>query len=216
MPAKSPTPKRAYNSQRRQAQAEETRRQILEAARQLFVTRGYMGTTIEAVAREAGVAAETLDATFGSKRALLARLVDVSVVGDEAPVPLLERPGPLAVGREEDQRRQVRLFAHDIREIMERVGPLFEVLNAAAKTEPDIAALLAQILGGRHAGMQHFVQVLARNGPLRQGLSAPAAADTVFALTSAEVHRLLTVNRGWPGEQYEKWLGDTLAVLLLR
>jgi AcrR family transcriptional regulator len=216
MPAKSPAPKRAYNSQRRQAQAEETRRQILAAARGLFVTRGYVGTTIEAVAREAGVATETMYATFGSKRALLARLVDVSVVGDEAPVPLLERPGPQAVAREKDQRRQIRLFAHQIREIMERVGPLFEVLNAAAKTEPDIAGLLAQVLGGRHAGMQYFVQAVARNGALRQGLSAPAAADTVFALTSAEVHRLLTVDRGWPGEQYEKWLGDTLAVLLLR
>src|SRR5215204_3120445 len=95
-------PKRRYTSRRRQVQAAETRRQIVEAARQLFAERGYVGTTIEAIAQAAGVAGETVYATFGSKRAILARLVDVSVGGDEQPIPLLERPGPQAVQQERD------------------------------------------------------------------------------------------------------------------
>ncbi len=207
--------KRRYHSARRQAQAAETRRQIVEAARRLFAERGYVGTTMETIARDAGVAVETIYAAFGSKRAILSRLLDVSVVGDEKPVPLLERPGPQAVRRERDQRRQVQMFAHDIREIMERVSPIFDLMRAAAKTEPDIAEYLQHILEERLRGMTQFVQWLATNGPLREGLSLSDAAETVWALSSAEVYRLLTVDRGWPGERYETWLAETLTLLLL-
>lgn len=208
-------PKRPYNSTRRQVQAAETRRQIVAAARRLFAERGYAGTTIEAIAGEAGVAVETVYATFGSKRAILTRLVDISVVGDEADVPLLARPGPQAVRRERDQRRQVKMFARDIREIMERMSLIFEIMRIAAKTEPDIEALLRQILAGRLHGMAFFVEALLNNGPLRLNLTAEQATDTVWTLTSAEVHRLLTVDRGWPGERYEQWLAETLTTLLL-
>src|SRR5512139_1844715 len=89
--------KRPYNSARRQAQARETRRQIIEAARLLFSEHGYTGATIEAIAEEAGVAPETIFATFGNKRTILAAVIDVAVGGDAQPVPLLQRPGPQAV-----------------------------------------------------------------------------------------------------------------------
>lgn len=207
--------KRSYNSARRQAQARETRRQILEAARRLFTTRGYVGTTMEALAAEAGVAVETVYATFGSKRAVLARLVDISVGGDERPIPILERSEPQRMRAEPDQRRQLRLFAAGIREIMERVGPLFGVMRGAAATEPEIAELLRGLLVARHQAMGMVVQWLEHNGPLRAGLSADEAADTLWTLSSAEVHQLLTEDRGWAGERYERWLGDTLIALLL-
>lgn len=207
--------KRSYNSARRQAQARETRRQILEAARRLFTTRGYVGTTMEALAAEAGVAVETVYATFGSKRAVLARLVDISVGGDERPIPILERSEPQRMRAEPDQRRQLRLFAAGIREIMERVGPLFGVMRGAAATEPEIAELLRGLLVARRQAMGMVVQWLEHNGPLRAGLSADEAADTLWTLSSAEVHQLLTEDRGWAGERYERWLGDTLIALLL-
>src|SRR6478609_5747714 len=123
--------KRKYDSSRRQAQARETQRAIVEAARRLFVARGYAGTTLEQIAQEAGVAVETIYATFGNKRAVLARLVQVSVVGDEKDVPLLEREGPQAVRHEPDQRQQIDMFAHGILEIMERVGPVFGIMRTA-------------------------------------------------------------------------------------
>ncbi len=207
--------KRRYDSTRRQAQARETRHQILEAARQLFTTRGYAGTTMEALARAAGVAVETVYATFGSKRTVLARLVDLAVGGDDEPMPLLDRPEPQRVRSEQDQRRQIRLFAHDMREIMGRVGPLFAVMRAAALTEPEIAGLLQRLLVARRANMTVFVQWLERNGPLRAGLTADEAADVVWTVSSAEVHHLLTEDRGWTTERYEQWLADTLIVLLL-
>jgi len=208
--------KRRYDSTRRQAQARETRRQILEAARHLFTSLGYTGTTIEAVAHEAGVAVETVYAAFGSKRVLLARLVDLSVAGnDEESTPLLDRPGPQRARLEIDQRQQIRLLAHDMSEIMGRVGPLFGVMRGAATTEPEIATLLERLLLTRHETLKVFVQWVERNGPLRRGLTTEEATDVVWTLSSAEVHHLLTVDRTWTSEQYEQWLGDTLVVLLL-
>lgn len=207
--------KRRYDSTRRRAQARETRQQILEAARHLFTTRGYAGTTMDALANEAEVAVETVYAAFGSKRAVLAHLVDVSVGGDEAPTPILDRPAPQRVRVEGDQRQQIRLFAHGMREIMERVGPLFGVMRDAAVTEPEIAKLLHRVLNARLANLTVFVQWLERNGPLRAGLTTEEAGEIVWAESSAEVHHLLTVDRGWTGERYERWLGDTLIALLL-
>ena len=208
-------PKRRYDSSRRQARARETQREIIEAARRLFMERGYTGTTIEQIAQEAGVAVETLYATFGSKRAVLSRLVGVSLVGDDEPVPLLERQRPQAVRREPDQRRQVELFAQDMREIMGRVGPILGIMRTAAETEPDIAQLFHGLLQERLQGITQFVRWLAANGPLRDGMTVEDAAETTWTLSSAEVHQLLTVDRGWSDERYEAWLRDILARLLL-
>jgi len=213
--AKDSQPKRRYDSSRRRAQARETRRQITEAARQLFGERGYAGATIEAIAQAAGVAPETVYAVFGSKRAILAHLADVSVVGDDEPVSLLERPGPQATRQEPDARQQMRMFAGQMREIMTRMAPIFDILRTAAKTEPDIAALREDLLDQRRQGMLVFVQAVQAHASLREGLSADEAADIVFALSSGELFGVLTADRGWTSDQYEAWLAATLIRLLL-
>jgi AcrR family transcriptional regulator len=208
-------PRRPYRSTRRQAQARQTRRQILAAARQLFIEKGYSGATIEAIARQAGVAQETIFAAFVNKRNLLSALVDVAVGGDELPVALLERPGPRKVLRQRDPIQQLQMFARDIAEILERVAPLFEVLRMAAKTEVDIAELLQNLLAERMHNMEVFVGQLAAHSPLRQGLDATQAAEILWGITSPEIYNLFTVDRGWPKEKYVDWLGDALVQLLL-
>ncbi len=212
---KTGKPKRTYNSSRRRAQARETRRTIVAAARLLFIERGYSGATIEAIAQESGVAPETIYAIFGSKRSLLESVIATSVGGDDEPIPLLERPGPQNVLGEQDPQKQLRLFAKDIAMILERVAPDFEVMRLAAKTEPDIADLLDSILSERLQTMEIFAGRIAERGALREGLHAAAAAETIWTLSSPEVYRLLTVDRGWTGEQYIQWLGDALIRLLL-
>ena len=207
--------RRKYDSSRRKARALETEHQMVLAARDLFVERGYVGTTIEQIAQRAGVAVETVYSTFGSKREILARLVKVSIVGDQSPVPLLERPGPQAVRQERDQRRQIALFARDMRDIMSRMGPIFMIMHTAAETEPDIATLLRTMLNDRLDGMAYFVRCLLANGPLSNQMSVEDAAETVWAVTSGELHQLLTLYRGWSGDRYETWLRDTLTRLLL-
>jgi AcrR family transcriptional regulator len=170
---------------------------------------------MEAVAQEAGVAVETVYATFKNKRALLAQLVDRAVGGDDEPTPPLDRSGPQQVKAEPDQRRQIQLCAHDMAAIMERVGPLFGVVRGAAAAEPEIASLLAGLLNARHENLRIFVRWLQDNGPLRADLSEDVATDTVWTITSAEVHHLLQVDRGRTLKQYTHWLGDTLIHMLL-
>jgi AcrR family transcriptional regulator len=213
--AKDISTKRKYNSSRRKAQSQETRMQITEAARELFIERGYSGTSIDAIAKEAGVAQETIYALFGNKMAILARVVDVSIVGDGQPIPLLAREQIREVEFETVQSRQIGMFAKRIRMIMSRVAPLFEVMRSAAKTEPEIRAMLKKYLGGKMEGMGYFVDCLLANGPLQKRMSKLAATETLWTLTSAEVYNLLTADRGWSAEEYESWLSQTLIRLLL-
>jgi AcrR family transcriptional regulator len=208
-------PKRAYNSTRRQAQARQTRQQIVEAARTLFSQRGYAGATIEAIAQEAGVAPETVYAVFGNKRQILSHLLDISIGGDDAPVGVLERPDPQAMFREKDQHQQLQMMARGIIAIMKRAAPVFAIMRMAAKTEPDIAHLLQQILKERWQNMEIVMQHVAANGPLREGITTTQAADIVWTLTSAEVFLLLTEDRGWSSDQYIQWLAESLIRLLL-
>ena len=161
------------------------------------------------------MAAVTVYATFGSKRAVLDRLVDVSIVGDEQPIPLLAREGPRKVRLERDQARQIAMFADDVAGIMERMSPLFETLRSAAEVEPEIEPLLARLHAGRLEGMRFLVDAVASNGPLRDGQSKKDAAETVWAVSSPDVHRLLTHRLGWSSRKYASWLQKTVSALLL-
>jgi AcrR family transcriptional regulator len=212
MPQKTKT-KRKYDSSRRKGQALETQTQILGAAQRLFVERGYEGTSIDAVAKEAGVAPETIYSIFGNKRAILSRVVDVAVVGDNDPIPLLARSYIKEVEAETDQRRQIEMFAQRIQIIMSHVAPLFDVMRSAAKTEPEIDATLKKYLNGRIQGMNYFFDCVRANGALR--MDKQIAVETLWTLTSAEVYSLLIRDRGWSAREYEHWLAATLIRLLL-
>lgn len=207
--------KRKYDSSRRKAQARQTRLQIVEAARRLFVERGYAGATIEAIAQESGVAQETVYANFGSKRKILAFLLDISVGGDDQPVRILDRPKPQAVLHDTDQHRQLELFSQDISEILARAAPVFEIMRSAAKTEPEIAKLIEKMLQERLQNMTRFAQGVEANGPLRDRLDTAQAGEITWAMTSPELFTLLIVDRGWSKEKYAQWLADTLTRLLL-
>jgi len=206
---------RRYDSSRRQQQARQTRRLVLEAARELFIDRGYAGATVEAIAQQAGVAAETVYAAFGSKRKVLARVIEFSVGGDDLDVPLMQRPGPSAVLQEVDPTRQIELFAADITAILQRVAPLFPILRTASKTEQEIDSLLQTLLEGRRRNLSIFIQHLESHGPMRAGLDPEQATDLAWALSSPDVFNLLTVDRGWSTGRFEAWLADSLIRLLL-
>jgi AcrR family transcriptional regulator len=183
---------------------------MLAAAAGLLAAHGYAGMTIAAVAREAGVAVETVYAAFGNKRTLVGELVRTAVRGGD-PAPAAEQAGARAVAAAPDQREQVRLFAADVAARLERVGPVLRSLAAAA--EPELAELLARVDRDRLEGLRRFVDALGRGGPLR--LDADTAAETVWALASPELHGMLAARRGWPRERYVEWLADTLGAALV-
>lgn len=207
--------KRRYDSSRRQAQARETKMKIAQASRRLFIEYGYAGATIEAIAGDAGVAKETVYSIFKNKRNILAFLLDISVGGDDQPVRIMNRPGPQAVMRETNQVRQVTEFSRGISEIMERAAPVFEVMQIAAKTEPEIARRVDRLYQERLENLTAFIRYVAANGPLRGELSEKRAGETVWALTSPDLFRLLTNRLGWSTDHYTEWLTNSLIRLLL-
>ena len=204
---------RSYRSERRREQAEETRQQVLDAAARLFEERGYEGASIAAIAEEARVSQETIYARFRNKRTLLGELVRSAVRGDD-PAPVPEQEGPRRIVAANDQREQLRLFADDIVLRLERAAPLVAVVSGAARSEPELAALLARLHADRLKNLRVLVDALALNGPLR--LRSDEALETVWALTSPELHQLLTRVRGWTRRRYHDWLADSLAELLLQ
>jgi AcrR family transcriptional regulator len=207
--------KRPYTSALRQQQASETRSRILDAAQRLFTERGYGATSIEAIASEAGVATDTVYASFRTKAGVLHKLLDVRVGGDDAPVQLLDRKGPQGVRTEPTQQRQVAGFAADVAEILERARPVDDIMRGAAAVDPEIAALRARMQGLRYDNIRQFVSWLAANGPFRGGIGEEEAAAIIWTLASPEVHGLLRDGRGWALDRYVAWLGDTLARTLL-
>jgi AcrR family transcriptional regulator len=204
--------RRPYRSERRREQAEQTRTRVLDAAATLFQERGYEGASIAAIASGAGVAAETVYAGFGTKRALLGALVARAVRGDDAK-PVTEQESPRALAALTDQREQLRLFSADITRRLERAAPLVAVVSGAARAEPELADLLANLHAERRRNLRVLVDALAANGPLR--LPAGEALETVWALTSPELHQLLVHVRGWKRPRYADWLAESLARLLL-
>ena len=184
---------------------------VLEAAGPLFEERGYEGASIAAIAAAAGVSEETIYARFGNKRALLGELVERAVRGAD-PRPVLEQEGPRSLALATDQREQLRLFAADIAERLERAAPLVAVVGAA-RAEPELAQLLDRLHGERLVNLRQLVDVLLGKGPLR--LPEKEALETVWALTSPELHQLLVRVGGWSRPRYRAWLSDSLTALLL-
>lgn len=212
---KKVNPRRRYRSTRRAEQAAQTQRQIVEAASRLFEERGYVTTTIAAIAVEAGVPAVTIYATFGNKRALLSRLIDVSLVGDYEPIPVLNRTWLDLVLREPEQRPRLRLLAHLTRTILERAGPIHAIMRSAAASDPEIADLRLTHQEQRLVVQTEYARLLAAVGPLREGLTVEEAGERYWILASPELHHILTTERGWSQDQYETWLHNVLAAQLL-
>src|SRR5215472_10496254 len=103
--------KRRYNNSRRQAQVRATRLKVIEAAKHLFIENGYPATTIEAVAEAAEVPLPTLYRLFGSKRALLAAVLDTSFGGDDEPIAFGDRPAVRAALAETEPVKFLTAFA---------------------------------------------------------------------------------------------------------
>ncbi len=191
-----------------------TRARIREAALRLFIEQGYPTTTIESIAAEAGVAVQTVYFVFGNKRAVLAEIIDVAIAGDDAPIPVLDRPWVAELRAERDPRRAVRLLVRETCRIVARQAPLYHVVRGAAAVDPEIAALLLLNQERRLATLTALVRALADSGALAPGLGVERAADIVFAVNSHETHQLLVVDRGWPTAAWEEWITELLVAQL--
>ncbi len=212
---KQKSPKRKYDSTRRQVQAEATKIQIAEATRRLFFERGYAGTTIEEIANGAGVSKESIYAIFGNKQGILAFLLDVAVGGKEFPLPVIEWSAAETIMQERDPRRQIERIAQVCGEILSRTAPVYEIMLTAANTEPEIQKRVRYVHKERLENMTAFFRQIAANGALQEGLDEKRIGEIVWALTSPELFNLFTTELSWSREKYSQWLADILIRILL-
>jgi AcrR family transcriptional regulator len=199
---------------RRRRRAETTRRRVVDAARDLFIERGYVGTTVEAIAARADVAPETVYAAFGTKRALLSTVVDVSIAGDVDAGPVIEQAWVAELRDEPDPHRRAALLARQGTAILKRRHAIDEVVRGAAASDPEIAALLDRGKAQRRAGQLELLRVVVGDAGLRPGLDLEAAADILYALGSPETYRSLVIDRGWSSSRFEGWYADAINGLL--
>jgi AcrR family transcriptional regulator len=200
--------KRPYVSAKRAAQAQATRESIVEAALRLFADNGYVATTIQGVADEAGVAVQTVYAVFGNKRELLRRALEAAVTGDAEPMPLNERPNVRAISEEPDALRRAEMGAAMVAEISPRLAPIVRVVREAAAVDPDFAVTAAEITMRRREDMVASAELLA--GPGGLDMDPEDAIGTLYVLYSPDVYTSLTEDLGWPLERYERWLSEML------
>lgn len=212
----TPTTKRPYDSRRRRERAEGERRatqsRVVEAARRLFLTNGYVATTMAEIAREAGVALQSVYSSGQSKADLLHLVTDLAVAGDDQQVMLLDRPGFAAVARESDPDRQVEMIAALIVATMERLAPVWVAYREAAAVDPKAAANLVTAQQRRH---ETFAGMIAMLPTERLRRSPEEATDSAWVIGSIDVFLLLRSIRGWDAAHYAEWLRRTLVDQLL-
>jgi TetR/AcrR family transcriptional regulator, regulator of autoinduction and epiphytic fitness len=204
--------KRSYSSARREAQARETRRSILDAANELFVATGYAATTIQAIAERGGVAVQTVYAVFGTKRELLRQLIERTIAGDDA-LPITEQPAARLVAAEPDARRRAELDAALSRAIIERIAPIVRVAAEAAASDPELAAMMEAVKTARRREMTAAARILA--GPDKLRITHEEAAATLYVLYSPQVADMLIGDYGWSPKRYEKWLARMILQAVL-
>jgi AcrR family transcriptional regulator len=201
---------------RRTEQARATRRRIIERARQLFLQHGYAATTLDQIAARAGVAVQTVYFHFGNKRTVLKEVMEVLAVGDDAPVPLLDRPWVQQVRDEPDARRALGIWLRNSRLIFGRVAPMLYIVRDAAGADPEMAEQWRTNQHQRYLAHRALAEILAAKNALRPGLTAQNAADIIFTLLSPEVYLLLTAERGWSPAQWQRWQTRTISQAILR
>src|SRR3954462_8547283 len=135
MPRTAASAKRSYQSPRRRASAADTRLAVIAAATRLFAERGW-ATSVRDIAREAGVAVETVYSVVGSKRELLKVALAVAIVGDDEPVALAERHEFAALGSG-DRRTRLEAAAAMRTDQYARVAALHHALEQGAETDDE-------------------------------------------------------------------------------
>jgi AcrR family transcriptional regulator len=206
------TPRRPYDSGRRREAARRNRAAVVAACRELLFRDGFHATTVRAVAERAGVSAETVYKTFGGKPGMVKALWDITLAGDDKPVPMADRLQTREILQTTEPRAKLRLYAAYVRGIHERIAALFALLTQAG---PDVGEVLETGERERLTAVTAFVAHLGEAGALDPEADPAYLADALWALAGPQLYTQLTAGRGWSTDRYESWLATTLTATLL-
>jgi AcrR family transcriptional regulator len=195
---------------RREERARQRRQRVVDAASRLFGERGYVATTIEAIARAAEVAPATVYQAFGTKQAILARILDVTIAGDAGPAALLDRDWVRHAARHPDPRQRLALVVRHTSQVAARTAPVKEVMRDAAASDPAVRQLLLEDDQRRYLTQQALVDLIIGAGSLRPGCDRDHAVATFFALVNSHGYQLLATQLGWSPDDWQRWLTGVL------
>jgi AcrR family transcriptional regulator len=203
--------RRKYSSPRREQGARQTRRAILDAARHLFIARGYVATTIDDIAEAAEVSRPTVF-SVGTKAELLKLVRDLVIAGDDEPVAVPDREPYARTRAAPDPTSTLRIHAGNVRTINARYVDIDLVLQEAADADPALRELWDASERQRLAAAAIVVDDIAAKGAL--GVERDDAIDILWLLMAPDHLRRLR-SRGWTDDTYERWLADTMVSQLL-
>jgi AcrR family transcriptional regulator len=210
-----PVKRRRYDNSGRLRAAAQRRQQILEAARELFASRGYAATTMADIATTAGVALDTIYDTIGTKPQLFRLLIETAISGTDEPIEVLDRDYIARLRGEPDPRAKLAIYADALTRIHARLAPLYLAARAIASDDPELAHIWEAMHARRARNMPLLIEHLRTTGMLRADTTTTEAADSVWAINSTEVYLLLRDQRGLSDDAYASWLTRTLTQLLL-
>jgi AcrR family transcriptional regulator len=198
--------RRTYDSSRRQAQARETQAHIADTARSLFIERGYTATSIRDIADAAGVALQTIYNAFDGKPAIVSRIADIAVVGDDEPIALADREAMQQILQETDAGHLVDAWAKFCTAIFVRFLPILPVMREAAAIEPAVADVWRRnAYDNRLAGLRAIARRLGALGALPPDVSVSQAADLMWTYVSFDTAEALIQERGWSAKAFTDW-----------
>jgi AcrR family transcriptional regulator len=208
--------KRTYDATARRERARQRRRDVVGAAQQLFEADGFQATTISAVAKRAGVSAESIYKGFGTKAALAKAVFDFVIAGDDEPVPMAQRPEARAIQREPDVRRKIRMYVAGLVQRQQRSAKVQILIRDGRHNDETLRETWQTLLDERLTGMTMFGRHLLETGDLRPGITLEEVADVLWTYISVEVYELLVLLRGWTPERYAELVVDTITTAICR
>src|SRR5919107_2202645 len=190
--------KRPYDASRRREQARARRLATVFAARDLFERDGFRLTTIAAVAARAGVSAESIYKGFGTKAALAKAVFDVTVAGDDEPVPVADRPAMQAIRDEPDVRRQIEMFVSGLAQRQARSAGVQILIRDGRHVDDSLGPVWAKLNDEALIGMTMLARHLVDTGQLRDGIDVDEVRDVLWNYLAIDAYERLVLARGWP------------------
>jgi AcrR family transcriptional regulator len=204
--------RRPYDATRRQLRARQQKHATLDAAQALFLERGYVATTVDAIATAAGVSGATVYKSYGGKAGLVRELCARALAGTE-PVHAEERSDALRARG--DPAAMVEGWGALVTEVSPRISPLLLLLRAAAESDRDAAALHAELDAARLDRMTENARFLVEGGHLRPDVTADEARDVLWLCSSPELYEQMVLRRGWSAARFGTFVADLMTGTLL-
>lgn len=196
-----PDRSRTYRSPRREREAARTRREILEAARELFLSRGYPRVTMTDIARAADTAVKTVYASVGTKTEVLHELLSSDVAESAASTTLVEvREAP-------DLATVTACVARGTRTDQERFRASLDLLYASQGADEGAERTWNHIIATYRGALREAAVEIIAKGLVDEGLDVEDVSDRLWFCFGIAAWRTLVIDCGWDYDRAERWLG---------